>query len=140
MFPEIDIPPEQNETEETRGKKSFLFDFGKGDFVTIDGKLVRTEGLEAVKVWIEKVLRTERFKFKVYDEYGITLSDLIHSDYPPDFIKTELEREVREALQKNTDITGVHAFQFERLKRGLSCTFTADTRYGQIGGVWIDER
>lgn len=143
MFPEVNIPLEEAEQERpTTGRKSFLFDFDKGDFATVDGKLVRTEGLEAVKVWIEKVLRTERFKFRIYDagDYGITISDFIHSDYPVDFIKTELEREVREALARHPDITGAHSFSFERLRRGLSCEFTADTRYGQIGGVRIDER
>lgn len=137
MFPEFDensIPSEPQDAAKTG--TSFLFDFDKGDFVTVDGKLIKIDGIEAVKIWIEKVLRTEKFKFKIYEStgYGICLSDFVNGGYPLDFMEVEIEREIREALEKNPDIQRVHSFLFSREKRALACSFTADTKYGQAGG------
>ena len=41
--------------------KSFLYDFKKGDFVMKNGKMVVIHGIEVLKQWILKVLKTERF-------------------------------------------------------------------------------
>ena len=50
----------QSQTESNNGTKTYLFDFDKGDFVIRDGKLVECDGVDAIKVWIEKILRTEK--------------------------------------------------------------------------------
>ena len=141
MFPEIDessIATTGEETVNTLGK-SFLFDFDQGDFITVDGKVSVIDGIDKVKVWIEKILRTERFKFKVYatgeqNEYGISLLDFVNSSYPLDFVKIEMEREVKEALARNPEIERVYGFEFTRDKRKLTCSFTVDTIYGSTGG------
>lgn len=88
------------ETSQTMGK-SFKFDFEKGDFVLKDGRVVKTENVEALKIWIEKVIRTEKFRFKIYEgtEYGITLEDLIGQSLPRDLVESELKRELKDALE-----------------------------------------
>lgn len=138
MFPEYE--PQLNniaqEIKTTLGK-SFLFDFNKGDFVLKDGKLQVVEDMEALKVWIEKILKTEKFKFKIYktgetNEYGITLLDLINSGYPKPFIQAEIQREVTEALLTNEEIISVENFNFTREKRTLVVSFQVNTAYGTI--------
>jgi hypothetical protein len=124
-----------SETTTTRGK-SFLFDFVTGDFITRDGKLQPAEGLESLKIWIEKILKTEKFKFKIYETgevnpYGITLLDLINRGYPKAFIESEIQREVSEALLRNSEINEISGFSFERVKRGLSVSFTVRSIYGE---------
>jgi len=116
-------------------KKSFNFDFTAGDFVIKDGKVEVIEGIEALKIWILKLIKTEKFKFKIYetglvDEYGITLLDLIHGDYPYFFIKSEIQRELTEGILKNTEVLTVTDFVFIREKRTLSVTFNIKTIYG----------
>ena len=57
MFPnstDIMIP---NENKASNGTKSYLFDFDSGDFVVRDGKLVECDGIDAIKIWIEKILQ-----------------------------------------------------------------------------------
>lgn len=136
MFPNDTIITEESTEETPMGNgKSFLFDFEKGDFTVQDGKVLTCSGIDAVKIWIDKVLRTEKFKFKIYetgeeDEYGVTLIDFINSGFPLDFIKVEVEREIKEALAKNSAIESVHTFEFERIKRALSCSFSVNTIYG----------
>lgn len=122
------------ETSTARGK-SFLFDFSEGDFVAQDGKLENIEGLESLKVWIQKILRTEKFKFKIYDtgevnQYGVTLLDLVNRGYPRAFIESEIQREVTEALQRNAEIKEVSGFSFARETRGLRVAFNVNSIYG----------
>ena len=139
MFPEFS-PQLKTESEDRAARmgKSFLFDFEQGDFVIRDGKLQATEGLRALRVWIKKVLKTEKFKFKIYsigepDEYGTTtLLELVNSGYPQFFIQAEIQREVTEALLRNPEITGVGDFAFQREKRTLIVGFTVNSIYGSL--------
>lgn len=124
----------QIETNSKMGK-SFLFDFNRGDFVLKDGKLVEIEGIEALKVWVEKILKTEKFKFKIYEnseinEYGVTLLELINKDYPIYFVESEIQREVTEALLKNAEINSVSNFTFSKEGRGLNISFEVSSIYG----------
>lgn len=115
--------------------KSFLFDFSKGDFSVTDGKLQEINNIEALKLWIEKVLRTEKFKFGIYEgtDYGITdIKELLVSGFPLQFIQAEIEREVKETLLKNNQIKYVGNFKFEYNRRLLTVKFDCSTIYGQI--------
>lgn len=138
MFPEYEPQLNTNiEQDKTTSGKSFLFDFYIGEFVLKDGKLVEVEGIESLKVWIQKILKTEKFKFKIYEigevnEYGVTLLDLINSEYPQIFIQSEIEREITEALLRNSEILNVENFIFTRENRFLIVNFDVITIYGSI--------
>ena len=133
-------PQQYNYIENTNykasnGGKSFYFDFEKGDFNVIDGRLQEINNLEALKLWITKILKTAKLKFRIYDntDYGITdLKELITSGLPLQFIQAEIEREVRETLLKNNQIKSVQNFKFERKKRLLTVRFDCYTIYGQV--------
>lgn len=116
--------------------KSFLFDFSAGDFVLDDtGNLISINDLEALKIWITKILKTDKNKFTVYDgtNYGITdLKELVTSDYPFEFIKSEIEINVKEVLLKNTAIKSVQNFEFERNKKLLTVSFDCSTIFGTV--------
>lgn len=117
MFPNVDETIQQNTELKSFGTKSYLFDFEKGDFVVQDGKLVECDGIKAIKVWIEKILRTEKGRFLIYDntEYGCHLEDLIvGNSYTVEFIESELKREIEEALLQNPQISAVGNFKITR--------------------------
>ena len=40
----------------------------------------------------------------------------------------------RKHFLKNTDISSVHSFEFEKKRRKLTCSFTVETVYGTTGG------
>ncbi|WP_051824112.1 DUF2634 domain-containing protein [Clostridium sulfidigenes] len=140
MFPiyEPQLNNIKDEENKTAPGKSFLFDFKIGDFILRDGKLIEIEGIEALKVWIEKILKTEKFKFKIYetgeiDEYGITLLELINSGHQQIYIQAEIQRTVTETLEKNVEIINVDEFSFSRDKRTLVVNFTVNSVYGSVG-------
>lgn len=130
-----DIIEQTEEPARERGK-SYLFDFDKGDFVVVDGKLQLVDGVESLKIWTEKVLRTEKGKSRIYEgtEYGVRLTNLLNKGYPQGFIESEIEREVSEALLRNPEIKEVSNFRFTREKRGLKVEFDVQSVYGSTAG------
>lgn len=100
--------------------KSFLFDFENGDFILRDGRLVEVSGIEALKVWIEKILRTEKYRYEIYEredkkEYGVVLEDLIvGNNFSYSFIEAELKREITEALTKNPLILSLSNWNIQK--------------------------
>jgi len=130
MFPEIQDSTVVNSLEATTTGKSFLFDFTAGEFVIRDGKLVECDVIEAIKTWIEKILRTEKERFKIYDgtEYGCRLEDLlIGNNYSAAFIEAELKREIEDALIQNPNISAVSNFSIERTASGIIVSMEVET-------------
>ena len=134
MFPDSQTVTTSQTTEASAGTKTYLFDFDKGDFVVRDGKLVVCDGVEAIRVWIEKIIRTEKSRYPIYDgtEYGCHLEDLIiGNNYTVEFIEAELKREIEEALLQNPQISNVSGFQLVR--DANSITVTLEVYLGESG-------
>lgn len=119
MFPEDDLeyvienePAEENSN--VFNGKAFLYDFNIGDFVYKNGSPVLLEGKEALKMWIEKCLRTVKFRAMVHRDldYGPNIDDLVGSYLPTSFVQAEIEREVTEALIRNPYINEIDDFEF----------------------------
>lgn len=130
MFPEeLDIIESQlieDESVEWNGT-TYLYDFKKGDFIYRNGKLIPVVGIEALRVWIEKVIRTEKFTFTIYDgetQYGVLIDDLFGSGLERYLIESELQREITEALLINPFITDVDEWVFEYEKDKVYITFS----------------
>ena len=138
MFPEIvnieNIPIENTEDELPEIKPSFLFDFKNGEFVLINGNPVKVEGIAALKVWIEKTLRTEKYRFKVYEgtDYGVSLENLIGTNLPQAFVESELQREINESLLKHAAIESLSNFELEKNKSILTVKFTVNLVGGSL--------
>lgn len=129
---EINIETERRVTMGT----SYRFDFDEREFVIKDGRLVKTKGLEALKVWIIKILKTEKFRFKVYDrtdrnEYGVGIEDLIVGhNYPPEFIDSELRQEVESALRRHPMINSISNWSAVRDGARVIISFKANLTDG----------
>ena len=125
MFPNSTDIILDNESNTSIGTKSYLFDFTTGDFVVRDGKLIECDGIESIKIWIEKILRTEKGRYPIYDntEYGCHLEDLIiGNSYTAEFIEAELKREIEDALKQNPKITSVTKFNITRNTNAITVT------------------
>jgi hypothetical protein len=135
MFPQTtDLPNEtviNNETA-TMGK-SYIFDFTTGDFIINDGRLVVSDDVTAIKVWIEKILRTEKGRFAVYEglNYGTSLEDLIiGTNYSISFVESELKREIEEALFQHPHISSISGLTLTRDEAGITAEFTVVLKDG----------
>ena len=100
----------------------------------LDQGLVRgyTDGREAMKQAIYKILFTERYGYIIYSgNYGIELLDLFGQ--PVSYVCPELERRITEALTWDDRIESVTDFEFDFPKKGVvHVSFTAHTVFGDI--------
>ena len=130
MFPKTDIVLTRVEAPAQTGTKSYLFDFNKGDFVVRDGKLIECDGIDTIKVWIEKILKTEKGRYRIYDGtgYGCQLEDLIIGNtYTLEFTEAELKREIEEALLRNPSILSVSNFLLTRTHNSITVQLEVKT-------------
>ena len=100
----------------------------------LESNLIRgyTDGQEAMKQAIYKILSTERYQYVMYSwNYGIELLDLYGE--PISYVCPELERRITEALLWDDRIKSVDNFEFNISKKGeVLVTFTARTIFGDV--------
>lgn len=102
--------------------------------MNLESNLIRgyTDGQEAMKQAIYKILNTERYQYVMYSwNYGIELLDLYGE--PVSYACPELERRITEALTWDDRIQSVDNFEFNISKKGeILVTFTAHTVFGDV--------
>ena len=102
--------------------------------MNLESNLIRgyTDGQEAMKQAIYKILNTERYQYVMYSwNYGIELLDLYGE--PVSYVCPELERRITEALTWDDSIQTVDNFEFNISKKGeILVTFTAHTVFGDV--------
>ena len=100
----------------------------------LDRSLVRgyTDGIEAMKQAVYKILFTERYRYIIYSgSYGIELLDLFGQ--PVSYVCPELERRITEALTWDDRIDSVDDFRFDFPKKGVvHVAFTVHTVFGDF--------
>ncbi|WP_139491298.1 DUF2634 domain-containing protein [Brevibacillus dissolubilis] len=126
---------EGQESEQDRLGVEVAFDFAVGEFVLVDGKCVEVDGMDAIKLWVEKCLRTERDVFEIYEgeAYGIPLGELLvgyQFQRYRDFFVEEIKREVTEALTRHPMIMGLSNWEFRQVKAMLVVEFDVLLRDG----------
>ncbi|MCD7864038.1 MAG: DUF2634 domain-containing protein [Lachnospiraceae bacterium] len=91
-----------------------------------------TDGQEAMKQAIYKILNTERYQYIMYSwNYGIELQGLFGQ--PISYVVPELERRITEALTWDDRINSVSDFVFDTSRRGvIAVSFTVNTIYGDV--------
>ena len=90
-----------------------------------------TDGIEALKQAIYKVLNTERYEYPIYSfNYGIELENLLGKD--PVYVQIELKRRIRECLLRDDRITEVDNFKFEVNGDEIKCTFDVHSIFGNF--------
>lgn len=123
MIPRGKIDADTRFTEEVKTTRTYK--------MSKEGVQGFTDGLEAVKQAIYKVLNTEKFEYPIYSfYYGIELENLRGMDR--DYVKIELKKRIRECLLQDERIIEVNNFQFTGNADALSCTFDVQSIYGNL--------
>lgn len=66
------------------------------------GRFKIVEGNDALKVWIYKVVKTERYKHIIYnDDFGTEINKYIGKNYTRSYTESEIVRDIKEALLIN---------------------------------------
>jgi len=95
----------------------------------ISGKI---DNEEAIRQLVMKILYTERYAYVIYSsQYGVELDRLIGKDY--DFIVSDLERTITEALLADDRILGITDFVAEQTAIDrMTATFTVNSIVGSV--------
>lgn len=97
----------------------------------LTGKIV--EGLEAIKVWIWLCMHTERFRHAIYSaDYGTSLEQYIGHMLSEEYINTDCESEISDALLINEYIESIEDFEAVRNSDGLNISFRVVTKFGSL--------
>lgn len=94
-----------------------------------------TDGLEAVRQAVYKILQTERFRHLIYSpDYGSEWRSLIGRS--PAVVPTEAKRMLEEALGQDERIDRIEGIETTTSGDRAEITFTVVTRYGSFASTW----
>lgn len=140
IYPDVDVPELQvSRPAPADLGRELKFDFGRGDFVGIGSPQV-VEGIEALTVWIEKALRTARYRYLVYTpNYGSELEAFIERQPPltQALLEVEVERLCREAIGYDDRIRELRNFRVERGPDWLDVEFEVVTILGEVAPMGV---
>ncbi|WP_080965307.1 DUF2634 domain-containing protein [Clostridium novyi] len=121
------------EGEELPLCKEYAWDFDKNKFILENGKFKVVEGNEALKVWIWKALKTERYRHLAYSwNYGHELHSLVGKGLSNAALKLEVERYIKEALLINPYLKDIYNLNITIEGAKLDIDFTVSTIYGEV--------
>lgn len=114
--------------------KELAWDFGKDNFIyTETGAHKIVDGNEAIKTWIYKALRTERYSYLAYSwQYGIELEPFIGKVMSVQERYSELKRVIVECLMVNPYILSINKIDFSKNGVKVVCNIDLTTVYGEV--------
>lgn len=139
IIPERTPVSESELNPEVPYAEEWAWDFDRKDFKTINGRMYKVCGDEAIKIWLWKLFLTERFEWLIHSSrYGGEHHTLIGQGYSASYINALAEQMTREAIEMNL---GQHIKEIKPIDnqtplvsfdRGtLYITFYADTTYNK---------
>lgn len=113
--------------------KEYAWDFENDRFIFEHGDHKIVTENEALKVWIYKTLKTERWRYRIYDNsYGIELEKYIGTHANNKTNAAEIEQYIKEALLINPYIKAVDKVQTSIEKDALHYNIYLTTIYGAL--------
>ncbi|AVD35475.1 DUF2634 domain-containing protein [Clostridioides difficile] len=135
IFPFIGVPEDYilPKTEELPIFREVAWDFEKDEPILEKGDFKIIEKKEALKVWIYKCIKTNRYEHEIYSlEYGTELSELIGQKYTKGLTESEASRFIKEALLINPYILEVSVRSANFNRDILSANVKVSTIYGEV--------
>ena len=122
ILPDIEFPSDEI-YESKQPSRTYKIDF-------ITGKIYseKIDGKEAIKQFILKAILTPRYKYLIYSEdYGCEIRSLIGKGFTPEFIASEIQRMVTEAIIYDDRIEDVYDFEVVINDDYIYISFKVDT-------------
>lgn len=129
IFPVTQITEIEPITTQTNDRGTeFLFDFSTKDFLLKNGKLVELAGDAAVQFWIEKTLRTEYERARVYKNtnYGTEIEKYIGKAVNPVPVAVQMEENIKNALLQHERIGIISNFKLTKIAEKVTIEFEVD--------------
>ncbi|MCC0682753.1 DUF2634 domain-containing protein [Clostridioides sp. ES-S-0005-03] len=134
IFPFMGVPEDYTSpsNEELPIFKEFAWDFEKDEKIIENGDFKLVERNEAIKVWIYKTIKTDKYVHLIYTwDYGTDIKNLIGQKYTKGLTESEAKRYIQEALLINPYILEVNVTNTEFKDDNLSINLNIKTIYGE---------
>ena len=126
----------ETEVEELPIFKEYAIDFKTGEYIKDENNDVKVlEKNEALKVWIFKALKTERFRYNEVhsNEYGSELETNIGTIYQKSVKDALMINQIRDTLLVNPYILECYNFEISNEDEYVpQITFNVKTVYGEL--------
>ena len=126
----------ETEVEELPIFKEYAIDFKTGEYIKDENNDVKVlEKNEALKVWIFKALKTERFRYNEVhsNEYGSELKTNIGTIYQKSVKDALIINQIRDTLLVNPYISECYNFEISNEDEYVpQITFNVKTVYGEL--------
>lgn len=126
----------ETEVEEMPTFKEYAIDFKTGEYIKDENNNIKAlEKNEALKVWIFKALKTERFRYTDVhsDNYGSELETNIGTIYQKSVKDALMINQIRETLLVNPYILECYNFDISNENEYVpQITFNVKTVYGEL--------
>ena len=134
LFPFFgDMAVEESAAESLPLYTEVAWDFEKNIPIVEKGDFKIVTGIEAIKTWVYKTMKTERFRYQIYTwNYGSEMEGLIGQNYTPNLTKAECIRCTKEALLINPYITNISNAEVTFDKGELKFHGKIETIYGEL--------
>lgn len=111
----------------------WAFDFENNEFLKNDRGNYKVYGKEALRIWIQKMLKTQKQRYSIYsEEYGHDLEELMGQLFD-ETLMTQIQGELVRALTANPYILDAVDFEFERQsKDAILVRFQIQSIYGDF--------
>ena len=126
----------ETEVEEIPTFKEYAIDFKTGEYIKDENNDIKVlEKNEALKVWIFKALKTERFRYTDVhsDNYGSELETNIGTVYQKSVKDALMINQIRDTLLVNPYILECYNFEISNEDEYIpQITFNVKTVYGEL--------
>ena len=132
---DIFLKKTKTEVEEMPVFKEYAIDFKTGEYIKDDNDIKLLEKNEALKVWIFKALKTERFRYTDVhsDNYGSELETNIGTIYQKSVKDALMINQIRDTLLVNPYILECYNFEISNEDEyAPQITFNVKTIYGDL--------
>lgn len=98
----------------------YAYDFERNELKTKDGKHYFVYGNEALKIWIYKAMRTDRYRYEAYShQFGTEVFTLVGEVISEKLKREEMKRYLMETLMVHPFITAVNKIDMKSKKSTL---------------------
>lgn len=128
----VGMTADSETTQELDEFREYAWDFDHNSFrYDATGKYIVVTRNEAIKVWIYKLLKTERYRYiAYYDDYGLELEKYI-GKVPNDGISSSaVYADIKEAVLANPYILAVNNVRFSKESKKIVIQMEYETVYG----------
>ena len=124
-------PPSAVTTPQLPLLKEWAYDFENERLLEVDGRMELLSGLDALKIWAYKAVRTELGRWPAYSaNFGSEVETLIGQPYSEAFIQAETQRMLSEALLASPYILAVGRVEANMDDSVLRASINFDSVYG----------